>query len=114
MDETIQPEITLRLAGAADAARLRTLAELDSAPVPTGRVLIAEVGGRLRAALALHDGEAIADPFHRTTDLVALLRVRAAHLTGRPAPGATTLSALERRVADLRSAKPLAVLRRLA
>jgi hypothetical protein len=42
--------------------------------------------------------------------VVALLRARAAQLSG----GATSLSALERRSAQLRSAKPLAALRRLA
>jgi hypothetical protein len=107
-------EITLRFATVADALALKTLAELDSARVPAGEVLIAEVDGRLRAALPLGAGEAIADPFHRTADLVALLRMRATQLLGRDALAGTSLRALERRPADLRSAKPLAALRRLA
>ena len=68
-----QSDITIRLASEVDATGLRTLAELDSRPVPAGRVLVAEVDGRLRAAVALDGGEAIADPFRRTADLVALL-----------------------------------------
>jgi hypothetical protein len=106
--------ITLRIADDADADALRTLAELDSRAVPPGPALIAEVDGRLQAALGLDGGEAIADPFRRTAHLVELLRVRAAQLAGRRAPTTTTLSALERRSTDLRSAKPLAALRRLA
>ena len=42
--------------------------------------LVAEVDGRLRAALPLDGSRAIADPFHRGLDLVELLRVRAAQL----------------------------------
>lgn len=109
-----QSDITIRLASEVDATGLRTLAELDSRPVPAGRVLVAEVDGRLRAAVALDGGEAIADPFRRTADLVALLRLRADHLAAREAGGVTSLSALERRSAHVRSAKPLAALRRLA
>ena len=41
------------------------LAELDSAVAPTGPALVAEIDGRLRAALPLDGGEPIADPFHR-------------------------------------------------
>jgi len=102
--------LVLRLATPADEHRVQILAQLDSARVPSGEVLIAEVGGRLHAALPLDGGEPIADPFRRTADIVALLRARAAQLGG----GATSLSALERRSAQLRSAKPLSALRRLA
>ena len=110
-----EPDINLRLASEADATRLRTLAELDSRPVPAGRVLIGEVDGRLRAAVSL-DGrrETVADPFRPSADLVALLRLRADQLAAREASTVATLSALERRSAHLRSAKPLAALRRLA
>ena len=104
------PGVVLRLATPADEPRLETLAQLDSARTPTGEVLIAEIDGRLQAALALDGAEPIADPFRRTADVVALLRARAAQLGG----GATSLSALERRSAQLRSAKPFAALRRLA
>jgi hypothetical protein len=112
--EDFDPQITLRLASVDDAGRLRILAELDSSHVPGGEMLIAEVGGRLRAAVSLDGAHVIADPFHRTAHLVALLRIQAAQLAERTGAPATTLSALERRTADLRSAKPLAALRRLA
>jgi hypothetical protein len=84
--------LTIRTAGPADRPALLRLAQLDSVPpsrrktlegqdgvdpVPT---LIAEVAGELRAAITLDDGLAIATPFERTAELVALLRGRAAHL----------------------------------
>lgn len=70
--------ITIRPAGPTDRPALRRLAALDSASPPTGQVLLAEAGGELRAALPLGGGRPIADPFHRTADLVALLELRAA------------------------------------
>jgi hypothetical protein len=113
----MEANVTLRLAVAGDSRRLRILAQLDSTPVPSGPILIAEVDGRLCAALPLDGSDPIADPFRRSADLIELLRTRAAQLTG-PERGrrrrrgtiATTLSALERRSADLRPAKPLAPL----
>jgi hypothetical protein len=72
--------VTLRYAAAADSARLRELAALDSAEAPAGPALVAEVDGRLRAALPLDGGAAIADPFHRGAELIDLLRVRAGQL----------------------------------
>ena len=72
--------VTLRYSSSADRAGLRRLAQLDSAPAPAGAALVAEVDGRLRAALPLDGSRAIADPFHRGLDLVELLRVRAAQL----------------------------------
>jgi hypothetical protein len=114
MRDELNPDVVLRFATAADVGRLRTLAQLDSAPVPTGAVLIAEVGGRLRAALPLDGGAPVADPFRRSADIVQLLRMRAAQLSEVPrrrrGPVGTTLSALERRSAHLRSPKPLAPL----
>jgi hypothetical protein len=72
--------VTIRYAAAADALRLRELAELDSASPPHGPVLVAEVDGRLRAALPVDGGPAISDPFHRGRELLALLRLRAEQL----------------------------------
>ena len=72
--------VTLRYASAADRESLRQLAELDSASAPAGVALVAEVDGRLRAALPLDGSRAIADPFHRGLDLIELLRLRAAQL----------------------------------
>jgi hypothetical protein len=70
--------IAIRAATPADGPVLTRLAALDSAPVPFGPVLIAEVGGEARAALALRDGSVVADPFARTAELVQLLKVHAA------------------------------------
>lgn len=72
--------VTLRHAAAADRENLRRLAQLDSARTPSGPSLVAEVDGRLRAALPLDGSPAIADPFHRGLDLVELLRLRASQL----------------------------------
>ncbi|HUA06060.1 MAG TPA: hypothetical protein VMB27_19285 [Solirubrobacteraceae bacterium] len=63
-----------------DDRALASLAGLDSASVPAEPLLLAEVGGELRAALSLHDGAVIADPFHRTAQLVTLLQTRAEQL----------------------------------
>jgi hypothetical protein len=73
--------VTLRHSSVADRERLHRLADLDSARAPSGPSLVAEVDGRLRAALPLDGSPAIADPFHRGLDLVELLRLRAAQLT---------------------------------
>jgi hypothetical protein len=78
--DTPVTRVTLRYAAAADARRLRELAELDSAEAPLGPALVAEVDGRLRAALPLDGGTPIADPFHRGSELIELLRVRAGQL----------------------------------
>jgi hypothetical protein len=74
--------VTLRYSSAADGENLRALAELDSARAPSGVSLVAEIDGRLRAALPLDGSPAIADPFHRGLDLVELLRLRAMQLAG--------------------------------
>jgi hypothetical protein len=78
--DTPVTRVTLRWAAAADSEGLRRLAELDSASPPHGVALVAEVDGRLRAALPLDGSEPIADPHHRGAELVELLRVRAAQL----------------------------------
>lgn len=74
----MHPEtLTIRRAVSADAEALRRLAQLDSAPTPgPAPMLIAEVAGELRAAVPLYGGRAIADPFHPTAELVALLTER--------------------------------------
>ena len=72
--------VTLRHAVAADARPLRDLADLDSAKPLAGSALVAEVDGRLRAALPLDGGSPIAYPFYRGQELVELLRLRAAQL----------------------------------
>ena len=68
--------VTLRLSRPADERALEELAQLDCARPLHGPHLVAEVGGTLRAAISLTDGVVIADPFHRTTAIVELLRAR--------------------------------------
>ena len=75
------PTIQIRVARPDDEPTLLRLAALDSAPAPRGDVLVALIDGDILAALALHSGRAIADPFRHTADLVELLRTRA-HLMG--------------------------------
>jgi hypothetical protein len=72
--------VVIRPATAADGAALARLAALDCASRPPGPLLVAAVDGEIRAALALAGDGAIADPFHRTAELVDLLRLRAAQL----------------------------------
>jgi hypothetical protein len=68
--------VTLRLSRPDDAAGLTRLAHRDSASLPGGRLLVAEVGEELLAAVTLDGSASIADPFHHTADLVRLLQVQ--------------------------------------
>jgi hypothetical protein len=68
-------EITIRLSSSDDRAAIQRLADLDGRELPSGESILAIVGGELQAALPLVGGEAIADPFRPTTQLVELLRV---------------------------------------
>ncbi len=79
--------IIIRTTNEHDAPALARLAGLDSAPVPGGRTLVAEVDGTMLAALPLDGGRAIADPFAETVHLLELLSAHAAALdTARPEP----------------------------
>ena len=68
------PEITIRQATTADAFALRRLAALDDRAALHGEVLVAEHAGEIRAALAIEDGRAVANPFAPTAKLVEMLR----------------------------------------
>jgi hypothetical protein len=68
--------LTLRRATAGDAAAIARLVELEEARPLTGEVLVAEVDGRVTAALSVLDGRAVADIFRPTAELVAMLRTR--------------------------------------
>jgi hypothetical protein len=76
------PTIVIRLATAADGATLSGLAELDSRRPLAGPAMLAEVDGKVRAALDLSDGSVAADPFVRTAEVVEMLRLRARRLEG--------------------------------
>jgi hypothetical protein len=77
---SLSPSVVIRAARGSDGADLRRLAELDSARVPAGDLLIAETGGAVVAAHSPASGATIADPFRRTADVVELLVMRGAML----------------------------------
>jgi hypothetical protein len=64
-------------AGPVDAGTLTRLAALDETEPLTGDVLLAVADGRAVAAMSVDDGRVVADPFARTGEAVALLRLRA-------------------------------------
>jgi hypothetical protein len=74
--------VTIRRATEADRRALERLAVLDSAPAPSGEVLIAEAGGEQQAAFEVATGATIGDPFRPTAHLIDLLELRAAALRG--------------------------------
>lgn len=101
-----ESEISIRTARDGDVAALRRLAQRDSSAIPSGRLLIASVDGRARAAISLSDpSRAIADPFVPTAHLLSLLRIEAASraTAERRRPRAGSLRNLRSRTA-LRSA----------
>src|SRR3954453_6932379 len=65
--------LRIRQARPADAAALERLAALDSSQVPTGDVLLAEVGDELWAAYSVADGHHVADPLRPSADAVLVL-----------------------------------------
>jgi hypothetical protein len=69
--------VVIRESNGSDAERLRRLAQLDSARLPEQPLVVAELDGELRVAVSVTDGSVIADPFHRTADLVALAEMHA-------------------------------------
>jgi hypothetical protein len=78
----METNVSIRLANASDAPALRRVAGRDSRRLPEGDLLVAVVGGEVRAALSLRTGESVADPFHPTASLIELLRLRAHYGNG--------------------------------
>ena len=74
------PTLLIRAARGSDGPALRRLAELDSARVPAGDLLLAEADGAIVAAHSPATGASIADPFERTAAVVDLLELRGATL----------------------------------
>ena len=68
--------ITIRHSNGADGNAIGRLAQLDSQTAPEGDALLAFVDDELLAAMPLDGGEAVADPFHRTAEVVELLKFR--------------------------------------
>ncbi len=92
--------IIIRRSTDEDRRAIVKLAALDSRrDAPGGEALLAFIGTELRAALPLDGGEAIADPFHHTAELVDLLRVRATQALQRRDRRAGRLAALRPRAA---------------
>jgi hypothetical protein len=77
--------IAIRRATADDRRLLERLAALDSAPLPAGDMLIAEVEGEPQVAFEIASGATIADPFRPTAHLVELLSLRAKAMRPEPA-----------------------------
>jgi hypothetical protein len=73
-------DLTVRGFAERDIDAIRRLAALDVKPIQTGGVLVAEQDGDLIAVLPLDGGQALADPFKPTADIVELLTMRARQL----------------------------------
>lgn len=67
--------VTIRAAHPTDHEALRRLAERDSARPIQEPAVVAQVDGELRAAVSVRTGDAVADPFHPTAELVDLLHL---------------------------------------
>jgi hypothetical protein len=72
--------VAVRVARDEDAAAIRRVAALDGKSAPEGHVLVAEADHEVIAALSVDDGARVADPFRWTSDVVALMEMRAAQL----------------------------------
>jgi hypothetical protein len=66
--------VTLRLATPRDDTALERLAGLDSRPPSPGPHLVAELDGRIDAAMSMRTGELVADPFRPTAAICEVLR----------------------------------------
>ncbi len=73
-------DVELRLCRVGDDPELERLAELEGRPLPSGRLVVAVIRGRIVAALPLAGGPPLADPFMRTGHILPLLELRAAQL----------------------------------
>ena len=78
--------ILIRATRAPDDALLERLAILDEAHPLLARAVGAAVDGACWAASSLIDRRAVAEPFSRTADVVALLRTAAERRLPAPAP----------------------------
>jgi hypothetical protein len=75
--------VELRLARPDEDRAVRRLAALDDAPELDGPAMLALVDGKAVAAMSLVDLRVVANPFVRTQHAIALLRLRANHLSDR-------------------------------
>jgi hypothetical protein len=72
--------LTVRAATQRDSDAVRLLAALEGVSMPRGRVLVAQVGNDVVAALPLEGGGPLADPFRPSAHFVELLQLRARQL----------------------------------
>jgi hypothetical protein len=79
--------ITIRHSANGDRDRVLELSQLDGRPAPTGDLLLAEVGGKLWAAVGIDDGAAVSDPFELSGEVEWLLQMRAEQERAMRAPG---------------------------
>jgi hypothetical protein len=82
--------VAVRIARAEDTAAIRRVAALDGKELPMGEVLVAEADSEIIAALSVSDGTRVADPFRWTSDVVALMEMRAAQLQANGAGASDT------------------------
>ena len=97
-------EIRIRAARADDMADIARVAGRDTSPLPAQPLLVAEVGSDVRAAISIADGSVVADPFHRTAELVEMLRIRARGATGATAGNVVSFKRPRRERLAFRSA----------
>jgi hypothetical protein len=76
-DAAADAPVLIRRATVSDEPAIARLAALDDRELPLGERLIAEVAGQPVAALELHSGATVADPFVPTSAVVELLGLRA-------------------------------------
>jgi hypothetical protein len=76
-------ELSIRMAGPGDERAVERLAALETREAPQGDLLLAESGHEVVAALPMHGGPALADPFRPTAEVVELLALRAHQLDSR-------------------------------
>jgi hypothetical protein len=83
--------VAVRVARPEDELAIQRVASLDGKKALTGRVLVAEADREIIAAIGIESGSAVADPFRWTSDVVALMEMRAEQLAAAdlvPAPAA--------------------------
>lgn len=77
--------ITIRPATADDSAAVLRLSALDDRRPPKGQTMLAFVDGELLAARPVDGAEPVADPFRRTSHLIAMLELQSRADHGRAA-----------------------------
>ena len=77
---TSTEQIVLRRAFPDDDNQINLIAALDEEARPDGELLVAEVDGKIVAAMSVDGRRSIADPFEPTAEVLHLLRSRTRQL----------------------------------